>query len=117
MNMRVLLVITLLLLQSVASIGVTRTVEAPASGGSCACGTSCCCGVCTCQAGPDLPQRRPDAPPPRDGKEVAPFLALDQTGLEVRLVDPARHALRPKAEPAPTRSHNETQALLCVWRT
>lgn len=120
MSMRVLLAIALLG-QSFALAGPMRIVDALAAGGACDCGTVCCCGdgtdACMCAAGPDQPQRRPEAPAPRDGKNLAPLLALPLTGVVARRPDLARLALRPKAQPVPDKSHNEVQALLCVWRT
>ncbi len=126
--MRILPVIALLL-QLLAPTGPTRIVDAPAIGGTCDCVTACCCGggsasdhcapvpaeICACDSG--FQERGPEAPLPRDGKKLTPLLALGLTGIAVTLPDPSRHALRPKAEPAPTTSHNEVQALLCVWRT
>ena len=125
--MRVLLLVIAMLLQSLAPVGATRVVAAPAVGGACGCATVCCCGagsgpdamadVCMCKADPVLPQRTPEAPLPGNGKKVTPFLALSLSGVVAQLPDLARHAWRPAAEPAPTASHNKVQALLCVWRT
>ena len=100
-SMRALLVIALLL-QSLAAVGPARIVDAPATGGSCNCVTACCCvgesasgygtcevpaDVCMCDADPSLPARGPAAPPPRDGKELTPFLALSLTRIAVTLPD------------------------------
>ncbi len=102
MSMRVLIVIALLL-QSLATVG-PRAVDASAIDETCSCATVCCCGdgsasdqcarepVAVCMCAPVLPERVPEAPPPRDGKQFAPFLALSLTGIAVTLPDPSRHA-------------------------
>ena len=72
---------------------------------------------CLCDMSPGEPERLPDAPLPRDSSETAPFFASSATAMVVDLPDPARHAFSPKAEPRVHLSHNQVQALLCVWRT
>ena len=130
MSMRVLLIIALLS-QLLWPIGLVRTVDASASGGPCGCGPVCCCSdgsvsdhcnpqpadVCMCNANSQDPEPGPMAPPTRNGKELAPFLALSLASVVAILPEPFRQPSRPKAQPSPTTSHNEVQALLCVWRT
>ena len=67
--------------------------------------------------GPSAPDDGPVAPMPRDGTQRAPFLALWLPSIVVKMPEPSRYAVPPARAPSPGASHNEIQALLCVWQT
>lgn len=73
-------------------------------------GYECLCGL---ESGNSEPT--PDAPRPPDRNEIAPILAA-LSGSVIDLPTPIRSQALP-ASPAIVRTHNETQALLCIWRT
>ena len=124
--MHVLLAITILL-QSLVPVIAVQAADARASG-SCGSGTACCCTggsasdscapmqmeACSCLSGDS--QRDPKAPPPRELKDTA-LLAMSLNAIAAPVPDLARPVLRPKSEPSRGNTHNEVQALLCVWRT
>ncbi len=129
MPMRSLLVVAMLL-QSLALFGPARPAAAPVVSGGCSSAATCCCTGASgpdrcvpagrpaaCMCGPSAPADGPDAPMPRDGTQRAPFLALLLTSIAVKLPEPPRRSVLPAGAPSPGTSHNEIQALLCVWRT
>lgn len=73
--------------------------------------------ACQCDMGPGEPERLPEAPFPREGSESAPFFASSANVTVMELPDASRHAVSPKAEPRGHLSHNQVQAILCVWQT
>lgn len=73
-------------------------------------GIECLCGL---QPGDSEPA--PEAPRPAERNDIAPALVA-LVGSVIDLPRPVR-AQAPPALPAIVRSHNETQALLCIWRT
>lgn len=77
------------------------------------CGESmgeCRCGIRSGESGP-----RPEAPPPAS-KTGFDLTGLSATSPTVVLTMPVRGSLN-AAAPALPKSHNQTQALLCIWRT
>ena len=128
MRMRTLLVIAMLL-QSLALAGLAHPAAAAMASGGCSSLDTCCC---TGKSGPDrcAPMGRTmvcmcgdaseptaPAPAPREGKDRTTLLALTVTVVGTTLPNPVRYALRPMRDPDTGASHNEIQALLCVWRT
>ena len=128
MRMRTVLVIAMLL-QSLALAGPAHPAAAPMARGGCSSSATCCC---TGESGPDrcapvgraivcmcgdASESRPAAPAPRQGKDRTPLLALPVTLLGTKLPNPVRYSLQPKPGRDSGASHNEIQALLCVWRT
>lgn len=73
-------------------------------------GHECLCGL---ESGDSEPA--PEAPRPTDRNEVTPVLVAP-IGSVVDLPRLMRSQVLPAA-PAVVRTHNETQALLCIWRT
>jgi hypothetical protein len=75
-------------------------------------------GSCQCGVSPgDAPDRLPEAPLPRGGNETQPLFAQLEATQIVEISDSTSHAFATKAAPFVHRSHNQVQALLCVWRT
>ncbi len=129
MPMRCLLVVAMLL-QSLALVGAARPAATPVVSGACSSAATCCCTgasgpdrcapagrAVVCMCGPSAPNDGPKAPLPRDGTQRAPFLALWLSSIAVKLPEPTWYAASPARTPRPVCSHNEIQALLCVWRT
>ncbi len=129
MPMRTLLVVAMLL-QSLALVGPAQRAAAPVASGACSSAATCCCTgrsgpdhcapagrAAVCMCGPSAPDDGPEAPLPRDGTQRAPFLALLLTSIVVKLPEPTRSVVTQARTPSPGNSHNEIQALLCVWRT
>ncbi len=129
MPMRTLLVVAMLL-QSLALVGPAQRAAAPVASGACSSAATCCCTgrsgpdrcapdgrAAVCMCGPNAPDDGPKAPLPRDGTQRAPFLALVLASITVVLPEPSRSAVTQPRTPSPGTSHNEIQALLCVWRT
>ena len=129
MPMRTLLVVAMLL-QSLALVGPAQRAAAPVASGACSSAATCCCTgrsgpdrcapverAALCMCGPSAPDDGPEAPLPREGTQWAPFLALSVSSIAVKLPEPTRYALTQAGTPSPSTSHNEIQALLCVWRT
>ncbi len=129
MPMRSLLVVAMLL-QSLALFGPAQPAAALVTNGACSSAATCCCTgesgpdrcaateqAAACMCGPGAPDDGPKAPMPREGTQRAPFLALLLTSIAVKLPEPPRRSVLPAGAPSPATSHNETQALLCVWRT
>lgn len=72
-------------------------------------------GECRCEA---APEDTPPAPAPRapgEQNDAGPIF-LVRTARALDLLAPVRASAR-RAAPAIHRSHNETRALLCIWRT
>lgn len=131
MPLRLFLILALLVQQ----LALPAAVSAASQAGVCVDASCCqvvemksCCGEtiremrcgktggqCLCAVEPGNSEPVPNAPRPTDWNEIAPVLV----GLRASVIDglePARlHAL--PAAPAIVRTHNETQALLCIWRT
>jgi hypothetical protein len=85
--------------------GVVREMRCGKTGGS----------VCLCGLEPGDPEPTPEAPRPSERQELAPIVAA-LLGSAIDL--PTTVASQaPPAALAIVRSHNETQALLCIWRT
>ncbi len=129
MPMRTLLVVAMLL-QSLALVGAAQPAAALVTSGGCSSAATCCCTgesgpdrcapagrAVVCMCNPSASDDGPKAPLPRDGTQRAPFLALSLTSIAVRLPEPPRYSLLPARASSPATAHNETQALLCVWRT
>ena len=129
MPMRSLLVVAMLL-QSLALVGAAQPAATPVASGACSSAATCCCTgasgpdrcapagrAAVCMCGPSAPDDGPKAPLPRDGTQRAPFLALLLSSVAVKLPEPPRCSVLPAGVMSPATSHNETQALLCVWRT
>ena len=70
---------------------------------------------CFCGVEPRDSEPAPEAPRPTDRNEIAPVL-VTLIGVVIDLPTPVRSQI-PPASPAIVRTHNETQALLCIWRT
>ena len=129
MPMRSLLVVAMLL-QSLALVGAAQPAATPVVSGACSSAATCCCTgrsgpdrcapagrAVVCMCGPSAPDNGPKAPLPRDGTQRAPFLALLLSSIAVKLPEPPRCSVLPAGVTSPATSHNEIQALLCVWRT
>jgi hypothetical protein len=124
------LLVVAMLLQSLALVGPAQPAAAPVASGACSSAATCCCTgetgpdrcapdgqAVVCMCGPGVPDDGSKAPLPRDGTQRAPFLALVLSNITVVLPEPSRAVLRQPGTPSPVTTHNEIQALLCVWRT
>jgi hypothetical protein len=132
MLLRLIIILTLLVQQ----LALPAVAWSPAQVEECA-ETSCCqivetktccgetgremrCGKtggreCLCGLEPADSEPAPEAPRPADRNEIAPILVA-LIGSVIELPTPARSQV-PPAAPAVVRTHNETQAFLCIWRT
>jgi hypothetical protein len=130
MTIRLILIVTILLQQlALPAVGSSAALGVKCDEPSCCriIDTTTCCGEvvqeircgktggeCLCHFQPDDSEPAPKAPRPTDRLETAPvFVTLVGNGFDVPV---ARHVRTLPASPAITRSHNETQALLCIWR-
>lgn len=132
MPIRLILILTLLMQQ----LALPAVVSAASQTEECV-ETSCCqvvetktccgetvqemrCGKtggreCLCGLQPGDSEPAPDAPRPTERNEIAPVLVALIASV-IDLPTPIRSQIPPVA-PAVSRTHNETQALLCIWRT
>jgi hypothetical protein len=132
MPLRCLLILTLLVQQLVLPVVLPSSAQIEECIGTSCCQilvTKTCCGetvremrcgrtggnecLCGLESGDSEPV--PDAPRPPDRTEIAPILAA-LIGSVIEIPTPMRLPALPAA-PAIVRTHNETQALLCIWRT
>lgn len=131
MPLRVLLILMLLVQQSVLPAAVSSVAQIEECVETSCCQvveTKTCCGEtaretrccktgghdCLCGLASGDSEPAPDAPPPPDRTEIAPIFAAP-VGSVIDLPRPIR-SQGPPAPPAIARTHNETQALLCIWR-
>jgi hypothetical protein len=71
---------------------------------------------CDCGMSPGEPAPTPDAPLPTQSRETQQFMPAPQATAMAWL--PADSAQAPvRVQTVPPRSHSETQAILCIWRT
>lgn len=70
---------------------------------------------CLCGLEPGDSEPAPEAPRPSERNDIVPVLVA-LIGSVIDLPTPIRSQV-PPATPAVVRTHNETQALLCIWRT
>jgi hypothetical protein len=132
MPLRLILILTLLVQQLALPVAMSSAAQAEECVESSCCQvveTKSCCGEtvremrcgktggdeCLCGLQPGDSEPAPQAPRPTDRNEVAPAL-FALVGSVIDLPTPVR-AQAPPALPAIVRTHNETQALLCIWRT
>ena len=67
-----------------------------------------------CGLEPGDSEPAPDAPRPSERNEIAPIL-IALVGSVIEISTPVR-LQAPPVSPALVRTHNETRALLCIWR-
>jgi len=133
MRVRLLTILALatLPLSGLPTVGVGLSREVVAMGAAEPDGC-CCCGdtqsdfcsmaemeetPCTCNEAPTEPNRAPKAPAPRDNTQVLLALMKTDPGIVVDVPEPVIPVLRGDSTLLRGATHNETQALLCIWRT
>jgi hypothetical protein len=130
MPLRLLVILSLLFQQFTVSAVIGGTQHAECTAGPC-CGvvktTTCCgeviremrCGVtggeCLCDHHPANTDPVPRAPRPQERNDVGPLFVAVLADV-IDLAAP-RRAERLPHRPVFHRTHNATQALLCIWRT
>lgn len=132
MPIRLILILTLLVQQLALPVAMSSAAQAEECVETSCCQvveTKSCCGEtiremqcgktggheCLCGLQPGDPEPAPEAPRPSERNEITPVL-IALTGSVIELPKPAR-LQAPPATLALVRTHNETQALLCIWRT
>lgn len=73
-------------------------------------------GACQCVSPADPDSNVPTPATPESGESGPALFAAARTGFALPL-DREMRSLGRSAMVAPGRTHNETQALLCIWRT
>lgn len=131
MRLRVILVLVLILQQLALPAAASSAAQAEECVATSCCQvveTTTCCGEavremrcgktggqCYCGVQSDDPDRAPEAPRPAERSELNPvFVASVGSTFDLpKQVKPKA----PLASPQVSRSHNDTQAILCIWRT
>jgi hypothetical protein len=132
MPIRLILILTLLVQQLAlpsAVFAASQTEECVETSCCQVVETKTCCGEtvremrcgktggheCLCGLEPGDSEPAPEAPRPSERNDIVPVLVA-LIGSVIDLPTPIRSQV-PPAAPAVVRTHNESQALLCIWRT